>query len=331
MATIRVPSHIVMTPSYSGKVDHGYGCVTVGGVSNAALARHKVLAAALQRAPNLPQLWLDDDILISPREVAELFAVQQMTGAQVVTGWYPPRIPHGQEDGGRPESLINNRVPGGYHGRWSEIATCAAGCMVVMPDVWGLFDEDEWLTLDENTFCPPAFISCPSWDRTATTEDYDFSVAIRRRGARIVSANRVSVVHHERRIPLADLQRLLSTEEKPVIDCVRTLSAATRSTADIVVIGDTAPSPEYLSRLATWCVDFGHPVVSHRFLYATDGQFEITTPHLARLRFFGAKSNRWAISYPDAQRIKTPDGSPFPTLPVAEPSTNFGNEERAYS
>jgi hypothetical protein len=309
-----LPRHIVVTPSYSGKIEHGYPCVTTIGVSVIQLARHRVLAAALQSSPGLPQLWLDDDIQIIEDDIAELFAVQRQTGAGVVSGWYPIRVPEYVTDRRDAETIVNLRKPGGYHGRWSELTACAAGCMLIMPWVWDRFRKDDWLLVyssaaPDDVTCPPAFIARPSWDRIATTDDYDFSLNVRDLGVRIVAANRVSVDHHGSRVPLDVLDRLLKSERPNSVAWVRNLAAATRSIADIVLIGDRMPAAEFVRDVSLWCVDMGHPVQSPRFLGAQSHGYLITTPSLARYMFFGARTSRRMISYPDARFI-SPAGSP---------------------
>ena len=187
--------------------------------------------------------------------------------------------------------------------------------MLIMPWVWDAFPRDEWLLTNagEPDECesPPAFVSCPSWDRINTSEDYDFSIHARRLGIKLVSANRVSGAHCYERIDpeiIGEVLRRLS--ELPSVGWFRHLSQALNATTDLVVVGEHEPSADFVDKLQRWCVDFDHPARSRRFLCAHSPDYLITTAANVPLIFFGAPTRRWAISYPEAKRLPAPGSSP---------------------
>jgi hypothetical protein len=310
------PDCIVLTPSYKGEIYHGRGCFSVCGCSVISTARHSTLAGALLRYPGQAFLWLDDDVIVTDEDIAEMFAVQDLTGAGAVTGWYPLR-------GEGKTKMSNNRRLGGYHGRWSEITSCGAGCLLVMPWVWEAFPRETWLwdpgPDGTGAECPPAFLSRPSWDRINTTEDFDFALNLQDLGVGLVAANLVSAHHGDKHVPVDALNAALERGSKlPSVDWCRDRELAKSSQSAVVVISDEHPEQSFLDAVSSWCVDFGHPCFSPRFgkAIASTGEV-ITTPMLARNEDPGL----WTISYPKAKRIHSPAGSPScNSLGRAEPA-----------
>jgi hypothetical protein len=290
-----LPDHIVVTPTYTGDIQHGRGCFAVVGCPTICMARHLSLAGALAHHAGRPQFWLDDDVVVTDADIAEMFAVQQETGAGVVIGWYPIR--------GDKLRISGNQKPGGNHGRWSEVTTFGTGCVLIMPWVWDAFPYESWMITDDGNECPPAFVSRPMWDRLVTTEDFDFAMTLKDHGIRIVSANRVSAAHAGRRIPPKLLEQILQAATRlPTVSWCSNLAAATQAATDLVVVGSNPAPASLLDEVALWCVDMGHPARSQRFGSAVVDGWEIFTPRTARWRYFGVANKRWTINFPSGSR-----------------------------
>jgi hypothetical protein len=200
-----IPNHIVVTPSFSGNIQHGRGPICVGATncSNVVGARHNSLAAALSQGIGLPQLWIDDDVLgLDDPAVEELFRIQKESKTDIVVGWYPKR---GEPD--EPPQPTHVLKPGGFHGDWSEILKAGFGCILIMPWVWKTFYEKEPFLYNKGGKCPAVFASYYVFDHTETGEDYAFCIRARKHGFRIVAANNVSLIHHNKKIELSEIQK----------------------------------------------------------------------------------------------------------------------------
>jgi hypothetical protein len=290
----------ILTPSYKGEIKHGRPCLSVTGCSVISMARHINLSEALAKYPGAPYLWLDDDMFVTDEDIEEMFRVQKLTGAGVVSGIYPIRT-----TGSEKTNITINQILGTYTPEYSELNTCGAGCMLCMPEIWDKFTKYKWLLCDGKE-SPPAFLSRPSWDRLNTTEDFDFCLNIKDLGIKIVSANNVSANHCGKQIELNNLNKILEKRAQlPTISCVNNLNEALKATTEIVVIGEITEFEK--EEIQKWNIDFGNPVRSPRFRSAYYRGKTITTIRNAsdKLNMVKNSSNTffWDIIYPTCEKV----------------------------
>ena len=197
---------IVLTPSLTGIVSHKLGYVGVQHCSNVVYARHCCLALGMREAPGRDQLWVDDDVLVTPEHVNELRRVRREASADVVVGWYPRKS---RAPGDDPQPTNEPDLAGELFPSWCDVSRCAMGCALVSWSVWERLNV--YRTVTPFGECPAAFSTYVLPSRVELTEDYAFSCRCRDVGVRIVGAARVCPSHGGEQFGLSGLAATLQS------------------------------------------------------------------------------------------------------------------------